>query len=103
MCLYNTLFLELHQEEPLVLLGLGDVRRDVRVLRRLEVGPPPVADDVLHKPVLFDAVQPAEGLQQLASENTKRPLGTLLFAGLNRNQLSTKLQESRGKTKQFHQ
>lgn len=57
-----TLLVQLHQKQPLVLLRFGDVGRNVRVLRRLKVRAPPVADRVLHYPVLLDAVLPAEGL-----------------------------------------
>ena len=45
------LLLELHQEQLVVLIGLGDVWRDVGVLGRLEVGPPPVSDGVLDDPL----------------------------------------------------
>ena len=38
-----SLFLELHQEQFPVLFGLGDVGRDVGVLGRLEIWPPPVS------------------------------------------------------------
>ena len=37
------LLLQLDEEELAVLLGLGDVGRDVGILRRLKVGTPPVA------------------------------------------------------------
>ena len=43
--------LQLHQEQLPVLFRLGDVGRNVGVLSRLKVGPPPVANCVLNGPV----------------------------------------------------
>lgn len=54
--------MQLHQEHALVLLRLGDVRRNVRILRRLEVRTPPIADRVLDDPVLLDAILTAQRL-----------------------------------------
>lgn len=58
----HTLFVELNEEHALMLFRLGDVRRNIRILRRLKVGTPPVADGVLDDPVLFDAILSAERL-----------------------------------------
>lgn len=58
----HTLLVQLNQEHAFVLLRLGDVRRNIRILRRLKVGAPPVADGVLDDPVLLDAVLSAERL-----------------------------------------
>ena len=52
---------ELDQEQLPVLLGLGDVRRDVGVLGWLEVWSPPVPDGVLDHPLGGRAVRPAQG------------------------------------------
>jgi len=58
-----TLFMQLNEKEPLVFLGLGDVRRNVRILRWLEVRPPPVSNGVLDNPLLLDAVLTTQRLE----------------------------------------
>ena len=46
---------QLYQIHPYVFLGLGDVSGHVRVAWSLEIGPPPVANDVLNDPVVLGA------------------------------------------------
>ena len=53
---------QLHNEQFLVLLGPGNVRRDIGILGGLEIRPPPVGDDVANSPLCRHAVFPPEGI-----------------------------------------
>lgn len=53
-----------------MLLGLGDVRRNVWILRWLKVRPPPVPNRVLNNPLLLYAVLTTQRLRNNKSSDS---------------------------------